>query len=281
MQTQGLQVEFTTFLSQDDLIVALVLGEIDVTGSIITSAQFEAIRQTPGFRLVADKGYLAPEGCGYSVWMARSELIESGALEDLSNLRNMVIATNRSISLNLYSLDTLLEPTGMRHADIEIAEVPDPNRLEAFSNGAIDIAAMTEPWVTRTLQAGVAQVWKTREEISPGAQLATLWYGPSLTQVNRQAGNRFMVAYLNAVRQYNEGKTERNVELMSEFTQLEPEEARAMCWQVFRPDGTMNLESILDFQNWAVENGLMDSIVPIDEFWDDSFIEYASDVLGN
>jgi hypothetical protein len=37
----------------------------------------------------------------------------------------------------------------------------------------------------------------------------------------------------------------------------------------------INVQSILDFQDWAVEQGLLDTPVAEAELWDPSFVEYA------
>ncbi len=89
-----------------------------------------------------------------------------------------------------------------------------------------------------------------------------------------------MVAYLKGVRQYNEGKTERNKELMVAFTGLEPELIEQLCWPTFRNDLLINTQSVLDFQDWAIEKGLLDTKVTVEQFWDPSFAEYALSVVG-
>jgi hypothetical protein len=82
------------------------------------------------------------------------------------------------------------------------------------------------------------------------------------------------------VRQYNEGKTERNLEIMAEFSGLDEEFLKAACWFYIYDDGHVNVQSILDFQHWAVGKGYLDSVVPEEQFYDPSFIEYANQVLG-
>jgi hypothetical protein len=94
-------------------------------------------------------------------------------------------------------------------------------------------------------------------------------------------GNRFMVAYLKGVRQYSQGKTDRNVELVAEFTKMTPEEVRTICWPAVRNNGQVNVDPLVDFENWAKEAGYLDAIVPADKFWDGSFVEYANGVLGS
>jgi ABC-type nitrate/sulfonate/bicarbonate transport system substrate-binding protein len=117
-------------------------------------------------------------------------------------------------------------------------------------------------------------------EIVPGAQLATIVYGPTLLEKNRDAGVRFLVAYLQGVRQYNRGKTPRNVEIISKETGLDADLVREACWETIRGDGKINVEGVLDYQRWAVRKGLLDAIVPAEKFWDPSFVEAANKILG-
>lgn len=88
-----------------------------------------------------------------------------------------------------------------------------------------------------------------------------------------------MVAYLKAVRQYNQGKTERNLEILAEFTGLDRELLKRTCWLPIRNDGRINVESVLDFQDWAAGKGFLDSKVTEEKFWDPSFVQYANQVL--
>ena len=55
--------------------------------------------------------------------------------------------------------------------------------------------------------------------------------------------------------------------------------ANAACWPQIRNDGRINPQSKLDFQNWALATGLLDSKMPIEKMWDPRFVEYANKVL--
>jgi NitT/TauT family transport system substrate-binding protein len=153
--------------------------------------------------------------------------------------------------------------------------MPVPSRIEALQSDAVDIALLGEPWITRAVEGGYAGVWLSFEDVMPNDQLGVVWYGPTLTEGDKEAGNRFMVAYLKAVQQYNEGKTERNVALMAEFTNASVEESGSTCWQAFNTDGSVNIDTVLDFQKWANEKGYLDYTLTPEEFFDGSFLEYA------
>ncbi len=273
---QGLNVEFVPFTSAQDATVALIQGDIDVFGTSLIVSPLTAIAEGVGIKFVADKGFLDPNGCPYAAWVARTGLLESGQLDELSNIANLKVLVGPATD---YALDVLLESVGLTTTDLNGVDIPSQNLLDGFQNGALDVALVGEPGLTRLLNAGVAEIWKPWQEYMPGGQLALLWYGPTITEQNREAGNRFMVAYRKGVEQYNEGKTDRNVELMAEFTQLDPVEVRQICWQSFTPDGSINFDTLMDFQEWAVAKGLLDAVVPMESFWDGSFLEYANSHL--
>jgi ABC-type nitrate/sulfonate/bicarbonate transport system substrate-binding protein len=276
---QGLDVELVLIESSTDILAATLTGDIDIAGSTVSIAQFNAITQGAGLRFVADKGYLNPEGCSYASFLVRNAVLDEGRLQDVSDLTNLLVNPSTRTLITPYALDKILGPAGLDLNDLQTVDIPQQNLLEALANGSLDVTGTGEPWLTRILDAGVARTWVTFESILPETELALLWYGPTITQQNREAGNRFMVAYLKAVRQYNEGKTDRNVELMAEFTGLDIEEARRSCWQSIHSDGRINVQSLLDMQSWAVETGQLDAVVPVEEFWDGSFVEYAQGVL--
>jgi len=77
-----------------------------------------------------------------------------------------------------------------------------------------------------------------------------------------------MTAYLRGVRQYNQGKTPRNLEIVSRRVQLNPDTARALCWAPIKNDGALDAKSLLDFQKWGVDQGLQIRIVSDREYGD-------------
>ncbi len=272
---QGLNVELVPFTPGPEITVALIQGDIDVNGNSVNLATFKAVAAGTGVRIVADKGFYDPNGCTNAGLMVRNEILDSGQLDDLNNINDLIVQTSPAEVYVNFTLDILLEPIGLHFEDLGGVDVPLANRMEALQNGALDVATVGEPGITRMLNAGIARVWVGYEDVIPGAQLGLIAFGPTITLENREAGNRFMLAYLRGVRLYNEGKTDRNVELMAEFTQLDPEEVRQMCWQSFTSDGSINADSMIAFQAWSVGKGLIEAVVPVEEFWDGSFLEFA------
>jgi NitT/TauT family transport system substrate-binding protein len=277
---QGLQVEFIKMTEGVKGLPALIKGDLDVIPDTIYPSYLNAIARGANIKIVADRGYLSSTGCTYSAFMARRALVEQGRLNNISQMKGLRFASVQASSIAAYSFDKMLSKEGLPTVDVETVYIQMPARLDALERGSLDVAFCTEPWVTRVLQAGHAVIWKPIHHITPNFQLAFLMYGPTLLEKNPDAGRRFMIDYLKGVSQYNQGKTKRNLEIMAKHTGLDQELLQKCCWQAFRNDGRINADSILDFQSWALKKGFLDKVVPPDQFWDPSFIEYANKVLG-
>jgi hypothetical protein len=117
-------------------------------------------------------------------------------------------------------------------------------------------------------------------QVVPDFQRGFVAYGPNLLDKNKDAGRRFMVAYLKAVRLFNQGKTAHNIELLAKSTDQDPALLQKNCWPLFRVDGHINAQSIMDFQSWAVQRKLLDNPVTDEQkMWDPEFIDYANKAL--
>jgi NitT/TauT family transport system substrate-binding protein len=277
---QGLSVEFVKLSGSEEAIPALAQGQLDVGGGTVSTALLNAIAQGTNIKVVADQGYLATDGCTFSGYLARQDLVEEGQLERPSQLRDRPIVVQQMASMDGYRMEKLLEKGDLTLSDIEPVRMASSAQLEAFEKGTIDLAGTAEPWVTRLVSTGHAALWIPAQQVIPDFQIAFIVFGPSILEENPDAGRRFMVAYLKAIQQYNEGKTERNLELLTRHTGLDREFLMHACWPPYHEDGQINVQSVLDFQTWAVEKEYLDSPVTEKQFWDSSFVEYANEELG-
>jgi NitT/TauT family transport system substrate-binding protein len=269
---QGLDVEIVDFTRQVEIIPALITKQIDVTGLAVDAATLSAMYQEADLKIVADKGVInANAKCSYGGFLANMNLITSGDLNDPGSITEITFIFPPASQFE-YMLDQALLPFGLTTSAVTTAYMPTPTIFEAFQTGEIDVAHTVEPWLSRIVETGKAEIWHSYEDLNPGGQLSVIIFGPSVTQENTEAGNRFLAAYMQAVQQYNQGKTDRNIELMAEFTNSDLASAASSCWLSFNPDGSVNLESILDFQEWAIAKGYVDNMLTVDQFWDGSYL---------
>ena len=275
-EAQGLDVEFVHLTSTADAMPALVRGEIDAGGGLLKVADFNAMARGAAVRIVADMGHNEPGPCVQAALVARHAFLE---VKSPDRLRGARVSTT-PLSYGEYILETFVNSKGLKLADLNLSRLPAASAVDAISEGSLDFTYLAEPYLSRALGPGRAALWTPLSEIVPDAQLGVMLFGPSLVKGNRDAGQRLMAATLRATRQYNLGKTPRNVEIISKETGLEPDYLRKICWAWIDRDGKISPDSILEFQRWAVRRGLLDAVVPTETFWDPSFLDAAKKILG-
>lgn len=274
----GVEVELVEFTVQEEILPALSSGQVDVSSGLVSAGMFNAIARGGEIKITSDKGYVDPEGCVNWSVLGRSDLVESGALDDPSQLDGLTVNIVPTTWLEFYLSEVLAEG-GLTLDDIEKVNVSSPAVPEALDSEQIDVAVNAEPWVTRLGAAGHVPVLPLPQELTPGESGAVQMFGPTLLGDNRDAGVRFMAGYLEAVNQYLEGPTERNLEIIADFSQLPEDLLSSMCWPALNPTGDVAVEGVMDFQEFALERGYQDEIVEPEDFYDDSFLTEARQLM--
>jgi len=269
-EAQGLDIEFVQFERGADAIAALINGDIDVWGGATSASIFNAM-QRASLKIVGGRGYFPEDDCGYTAFLLRSELLESGRVESAEDLAGLKVVQDREGGMRDYALRRLLENVGLSLEDVGVVTIVDEVVIDAFAEGDIDMAAMGEPWVARIASAGHAESWLSFGQVLPDYPFGIIVFGEQLLQEDEEAGMRFMDAFLQGIEQYNQGKTDRNLEILADMTGLERELLETACWPSYQADGGIDLQGLLDFQNWLVQNGYLDAALEPDQLWDSRF----------
>jgi NitT/TauT family transport system substrate-binding protein len=259
-------------------VPALTSGQIDVLSGPVNAGVLNAIARGARLKMVADKGYVRPGACATCVVCGRREYAERGTPDNPEQIKRMALCCDPD-GMRAYLMDKVLAPHGLTLRDLKLVRVPPASYAEALEQGTADAAVAAEPWATRLTEAGYPVLWVADQGVAPEAQLAYLAFGPALLDDDPQLGREFMVAYLEAVRQLAEGKTDRNVDILTRGTGLDRGLVEKACWTDFRENGRLNVDSVLDFQRWALGAGLVDATLSPEQFWDPSFVDYANRAL--
>lgn len=276
---QGIDIELVNMTQQAEIMPALASGQVDVASGLVSAGILNTIAKGANIKIVADKGYIDPQGCDNIALIASKQLLEQGVASNPELLKGKTMILIRTTWLD-YAVEKQLKEVGLAVEDMEVTDIPSPSQPEALNSGQIQLTMNNEPWVTRFTEDGHAPILTPIHELLPDAQSAVTVFGPKLLGDNAEVGNRFMLAYLKAVRQYNEGKTDRNVQILADSVKLDPELMKKMCWPQLRPNGEINIASVQDFQQWTIDHKLMDGAVDEMEFWDGQFVENAVRQLG-
>jgi NitT/TauT family transport system substrate-binding protein len=165
-------------------------------------------------------------------------------------------------------------------ADVTFVNLPDNVTVQALEDGSVDAMFATEPRLTPSLHRGNRLIASSNKYV-PGLQYGIVVFGPSLLVTNRDLGQRFINAYLRGVRQYNQGKTERNLEIIGRRGLVSADTARTLCFAPIRSNGSIDIPSLLDFQKWGVEQGHQIRTLSEAELSDQEFVRKASATLDS
>jgi NitT/TauT family transport system substrate-binding protein len=231
---QGLDIELQSASRSDATIPLLVQGEIDVVPAAIMPSFFNIISQGAPIRVVAGKGLHAGGACPYNGIMVRRSLLESGEVHTVEDIRGRPVSVDRSAPF-YFGFNLWLKRGNLGLKDVTVMDLPPPARLQAFRAGTIDMAYATEPWITRMLRDGASELWIDASELMPDYQYGYVLFGKRLLLERPELGEKFMVAYLRAVRQLNsEGPSRRHIEILAKHTGLDQDLLKEVCWPAIR-----------------------------------------------
>lgn len=274
---EGIRVDFIDSPRSTQSLPLLERGDLDVLGASASAGMFAALAKGARFRIVADRGHLEPEGCDYDAIMGSKTVFhtDSPGAEDMRG---------KSFSVNgagtaAYVTDMYLRSIGLTFRDVHIEKLNETVEAQALESGALDALHVAEPFTTRLREEG-HRVLAHGGQLAPGAHISLMLFAPTLVEGNRQLGVRFMKAYLRGVKQYSEGMTERNIQILAKRGNYEAAMLRSICPPKIRPDGEVSVEWISKFQAWAVEQGFLDHVLERGAGIDMTFAREATALLA-
>lgn len=254
-------------------IPLLERGDIDVLGASASSGFYAALARGARSRIVADRGHVAPGGCDFNGVMGRRDSFASDS-PTAAELKGKKFSINKAGTAEFVS-HKYFESMGLSLSDIEIVQLNETVESQALEGGSIDGMHVAEPFLTPLRSRGhrlLAPGWR----LSPGSHFSLVLFGPSLLVRNRDLGQRFINAYLRGTRQFAEGATPRNVEIIAGRTGYDPDVLRRACLPLISPDGEVSIPWLIEFQKWAVAQGYLDGITGPDAGTDLSFSRRAA-----
>lgn len=274
---QGINVEFEKFPATSAALPALINGDIAVSGGQLFPGLVNSVSKGAHVRIVADKGLIVPGSCDSSAFLVRRDLVESGIVRTMADVKGKKVAATSDQSFGVFRA---LATGNLTSDDVEIVDMSGASCVAAFETGAIDAAYLMEPYITLSVRKGKAVVFLSGTDFIPN-YTTPLYYGPAFTETNPGLGKRFMVAYLQGVRQYNMGKTDRNIAILMNYTGMERELLEQSCWVTVAENGEVPRQPVRDYMDWMQKNGKINQTPDDDRLYDMSYVAYAQGILAN
>lgn len=285
-EQEGVNVEVEWFSAAAPIATAVAAGSIDVGATGITGALFNSIGGGAGIYLVADRGS-ERDGYPLNAMVVNAELYEKGEVRSLQDLKGRKVGLTTLGSTYHYQLGRLFELEGMSLDDVEVVPLRTMGIvIDSLKQGTIAAAILSPPWGS----AAEVEGWGKRlfwasEKMS--YQTTGVFYSERLVKRDRDLGLRFMKGYLRGVQHYfdavfrqGEGPAyEEVLQIVADYTQTDRESV-AHSLTYIDPLGRVDTEDLMIQQDWYKRQGMIERIVPVEEFVDMSFVEEAARALG-
>lgn len=279
----GIKIEPVQFNSGQEMINQLAAGQLDVGATVTASGLFNAMSRDIPVKIVADKGINVP-GKGYYRLVVRKDLADS--IKDYKDLRGKRIAIVGTASLDEIALVRVLQKGGLTTQDIDLQVIRAfPDMLVSLGNKSIDAAMVIEPFITLGMEKGVLDPWKDPVEYDPNAQTALLVFGTSMTK-NPEVANRFMTAYVKALRDYNDAffkgiAKKETIDILCKYSVTKDPNLYEKMFPVgINPDGYVRMKGIDLDLSWYKENNLLKTDMKLGDAVDNQYVDFAVKILG-
>ena len=273
---QGIRNDIETFASAARQVPALAAGELDVSTGTASAGLFNAIAQGAPFRVVADRGQ-ARTGSGYNLLTVRKDLVDSGQVKSVRDLKGKRVAIFAKGIVLDYLLGKMAEEVGLTIKDFELVYMAAPNQVTAYEAKAIEAALTVEPWGARLEERGLAVRFRTPDQVKGLApvQIACIMYSGKFIQERRPVAQRWMDAYLKGADFYvtRAMQDPEVLAILEKHTKVPAKAIKASIPNYQTRDGRLNLESLADQIRWYLANGYMPQAIGVDKVVDLSFLK--------
>lgn len=281
----GIQVEIQRMNNAPGLMTAVATGQLDAAGISITPGLFSSVQQGLNMRIVGDKQSLSP-GISATRLVIRSDLYKDGEAENIKSLKGKTIAVSAKASSVYMLLEDLLKKHGMTLSDVRIIELAYPNMFAALSSKAIDAAINLEPFLSQSLQGGVAKDVSDLSEFVPkeGGTIVPIVYSETFAQ-KPAAANAFMKAYTEGVRIYNDAfvknkDREKVIEIIARRAKLDPKVVRESFPAGLDPNQRVSMDFLDRLQKFFIAQNFLRNSIDVHKVVDQSFADAAVKELG-
>lgn len=281
----GFKLDRQRMSSAPNLITALATGQVEVAGISITPGLFTAPQQNINIKVVGDKQSLRP-GFSATRLIIRSDLAKATEAENMAALKGKSVAVSAKSSSVYMLLVDLLTKHKMKPEDIKVVELSYPNMLPALTSKAIDACIHLEPFLSRSLKAGVAKLVSDLTEFVPasGGTIVPLVYSEKFAG-DKAPATEFMKVYMQGVRIYNDAfiknkDKEKVIGIVAKGANVDPVIIREGFPAGLDPNQRVSIPFLDRLQQFFIAQNLMRKATPAKDYADLSFADAAVKALG-
>lgn len=280
----GITNEAVAIPGINELLFALTTGDVDIGTGGPSTALFNAVGRGIRLRIVADQHTAFP-GRSAIALMVRKDLIDSGQVKSLGDLKGRTISLNARRATIELAFEKALRAVGLASGDVKFVVMGFPQVNAAFGSRTIDAGFQVEPLVAAAVAGQLAVRWRGLDDLQPNLQNVFLVASERFAG-RTDVARAWIVAYLRGVRDYNDAMFKRRdrdavVKILTQHTLVKDAATYdRMVMPGIHPDGELNVPSIRESYAQLRATGEVTGDVDLDRIIDQSFVRYAQQVLG-
>lgn len=221
----------------------------------------------------------------YHDMLIRRDLV--GIIKTPADLKGRTIAENAPGSSAHYEIGKVLQSAGLSVQDVEIKYIPFQQMGLALAHGAVDVADEVPPFGAMVVAAGQGAKWIDPEDYIKILPSSFVGYfaNTDWIKANPELARKFFLALVKGGRDfcqaYHHGPNRAEVvQIMMKYkVAASAEQLDAMPWQARNPNGRFNVASLLDLQDFFVQQGMVKEKFPADRLVDNDYADYAAKTL--
>jgi ABC-type nitrate/sulfonate/bicarbonate transport system substrate-binding protein len=271
----GFEVEILQNRNTLHAMALLAGGGLDIHFGTASTAFLNAIIKGLPLRITAGRD-IANGTCEYigAVYGLRRTFPDG--LADIAKLKGKRVATGPAIGIGQFSLDAQLARAGLSEKDVTVVHLEYGQILAALLGGGVDACIGANDF-DRNLTSLGAEIVHTGglAQVYPNFQYTYVLFGKTMLAADVDRGARFLSAYLRGAREFARGKTPRFLEELVRTDRLDGKKAVTSCRDSFVLDGSIDLNSLRLYADWAARNKYISRPVDVSELVDDRFLRRA------
>jgi len=288
-QELGLDVELVPTSSVIEQLPALAQGQLQVGACTPNLACLNFLNRRADLRIVTSlqSAGQTERSSGSIALVARKDLYDNGTIREARDLvGRTVYLIGGEGSVPYIQVVRWLQRHGVDPKSIEATHMIFPDVFAAMQNGGIEVGYVGEPFVTLGNVRGVHQVLATMEDMDPHTPSLYIMYWSGIDRLGDRVGERWMVAYLRAVRAYLDAfeygrDLDTIIDVLIRETPLKDAALyRQIKYSWVDPDGHVSREAIEADGRLLHELGLLSAPPDLSQAFDDRYRQFAVQYLG-
>lgn len=277
----GLDVTLSPKSGTAETIQMLASGNVVSGAATWGAGLFNSINSGATVTIVATLARMPDTVPSPSPFMVSEQAWQAG-IREVKDLKGKRVGIPGPGGFGLYSVAKALEKGGLTVDDVEAVYLPPPATAAAFANGGLEAGWSIEPFALQLEKEGLGR--RLVEDHTFGTELGFIAFNNEFAQQNEDAVVNFLAAFLKAARQLDKGgwQDENILEIVSRYTGTEKETLKGIAYTVRSEDGSIDLASVREQEEFFRTRGALeyDGPIDIDSVYRTDLLEKANALLA-